>query len=45
MVLIYKHIVVLSAQSFVEIGSSIQETIFEGLFIIYGHGRHLGHVT
>ena len=32
--------------SFVEIGTPVPEKkIFEGVFTIYGHGGHLGHVT
>ena len=31
-------------QSFMKIGLLVLEKIFEG-FTIYGHGRHLGHVT
>ena len=31
---------------FLEIGPPVPEKkIFEGLFTIYGHGSHLGHVT
>ena len=28
-----------------EIGPPVLEKIFEGVFTIYGHGGHLGHVT
>ena len=28
-----------------EIGLPVLERIFEGVFTIYGHGGHLGHVT
>ena len=32
--------------SFIEIGPAVPEKkSFEGVFIIYGHGGHLGHVT
>ena len=32
--------------SFVEIGLPVLEKkIFEGIFFIFGHGGHLGHVT
>ena len=31
--------------TFVEIGPSVLEKIFEGSFFIYGHDGYLGHVT